>query len=84
MSKKYCLTENTIEHNGYILYQIKELRDIPSLSVQTGDLGGYIASEKNLSQEGDCWLLPDHLEESFPYVYENARISGNAKVKADF
>lgn len=80
MSRKYCLTENTIEHNGYILYQIKALRDIPSISVQAGDLGGYIASEKNLSQEGDCWLFPDPLEDIFPYVYENAQVSGNAKI----
>lgn len=64
--EKYCLTDNTIYIAGNRLYQIKSLKDFGK--VKKGDLGGYIASEDNLSQTGNCW------------VFQNATVSGNAKV----
>lgn len=64
--EKYCLTDNTIYIAGNRLYQIKALKDFGK--VKKGDLGGYIASEDNLSQTGNCW------------VFQNATVSGNAKV----
>lgn len=36
----------------YFVYQIKALKDFND--VKAGDLGGYVASEDNLSQEGNC------------------------------
>ena len=48
------------------LFQIKALEDFGD--VKAGDLCGYIESEKNLSQEGLCW------------VSGNAQVSGNAWV----
>lgn len=50
--EKYCLTDNTIYITGNRLYQIKALKDFGK--VKKGDLGGYIASEDNLSQTGNC------------------------------
>ena len=47
---KYELTDN--KKNG--LTQIRALRDFGA--VKAGDLGGWIESEKNLSQGGDCWV----------------------------
>ena len=64
--KKYELTTNTIVHNGRTLYQIKALMNFGI--IREGDLGGYIESEKNLSQEGNAW------------VYDNAKVCGNAWV----
>lgn len=41
---------------------------------QKGDLGGFVQSEKNLSQQGNCWVADN------AKVYNNAKISGNAEV----
>jgi hypothetical protein len=42
------------------------------LDVKLGDLGGYVQSEANLSQEGDCWITFN------AKAYGKARITGNA------
>ena len=64
--KKYELTDETKEFDGKTLYRIRALAD--SVLVKTGDLGGWIEKEENLSQRGKCW------------VYDNACIYGNARV----
>lgn len=52
--QKYEITD--IPHSGYPqLRRIRALIDIGE-SVTEGDLGGYVQSEENLSQEGSCWL----------------------------
>jgi hypothetical protein len=52
---------------GRTLKRIRALVAIASIGVVPGDAGGYIESEKNLSQvSGDAW------------VYGNARVYGNA------
>lgn len=53
---------------------IQALRDIPRHNVLTGDLGGYVADSRNLSQEGDCWVA------GTARVRDSARVSGNAIV----
>ena len=65
-NKKYRIDyTQKIEEFGRTLYRIVALADFGS--VTTGDQGGYIESEKNLSQSGNAW------------VYDNARVYGNAK-----
>ena len=49
------------------LYRIQALRNFSD--VLKGDIGGYVEKEKNLSQEGDCW------------IYDNAKVIGNAVLK---
>lgn len=71
MDKKYRLT-NEVNERG--LHRIVALRDIPGHNVKKGDLGGFIKSEENLSQEGDCWVSEN------ASVYGRARVSGNAHV----
>ena len=63
MSKKYELV-NFDKETG--LWQIRALRDFGY--VKTGDLGGLVSGEHNLSHDGACW------------VYGNAIVSGNAQV----
>ena len=65
-SKKYKLTNETIEFCGRKLHRIQALIDFSD--VKAGDLGGWIEKENNLSQIGDAW------------VYENAKVYGEAKV----
>ena len=73
--KKYELTTNTIVHNGRTLYQIKALMNFGI--IREGDLGGYIESEKNLSQEGNAWVYDN------AKVYDNAWVCGDAEVYGD-
>ena len=65
--KKYRLTEETTKVGNRPLYRIQALRDFGN--VTKGDIGGYIESEKNLSQDGNAW------------VYGNARVYGDADIK---
>ena len=54
MEKKYKLTEETKEWCGHTLHRIEALKDFGN--VKAGDKGGFIESEKNLSQEGSAWV----------------------------
>lgn len=74
MIKKYKLTDQTIEHDGRTLYRIQALIDIPYYNVSKGDLGGYVESEDNLSQEGGAWVADN------AKVYDNARVFDEAYV----
>lgn len=71
-NKKYKLTDETIEVEGKTLYRIESLKDFRY--VLKGEKGGFIESEKNLSQENDCWIGNDAM------VFDDARVSGYAEV----
>ena len=74
--KKYELTEETIKTNeNKTLYRIKAIRDFGD--VKAGDLGGFVESEKNLSQEGNCWIYDDAKVYEDAWIYGSARISGS-------
>ena len=73
--KKYRLTEETTKVGNRTLYRIQALRDFGN--VTKGDIGGYIESEKNLSQDGNAWVYGN------ARVYGDARVSGNAQVSGD-
>ena len=70
--KKYELTSDTKIVFGHILYRIKALSSFGCVSA--GDLGGFLESEKNLSQNGNAWVSGN------ARVYGNARVSGSAEV----
>ena len=72
MNKKYELTSDRSTIYGNVLYRIRALRDFGD--VRTGDLGGWIKSETNLSHEGDCWVSDNAC------IYQDARVFGDAKV----
>ena len=72
MKKKYKLTNDIFVYHDIKLYRIKALKDFDDVS--KGQLGGYIESEKNLSQEGNCWVYDNAM------VYNNARVYNNAKI----
>ena len=44
MSRKYELTNITMEFEGRTLYRIRALKDFAD--VKTGDLGGWVSSEE--------------------------------------
>ena len=72
MGKKYSIVKkDKIEFNGHTLYRIKALRNIDELT-KKGDLGGYIETEENLSQEDDCFVFGN------AKVYGESRLTGHA------
>lgn len=72
--KKYIILENeTLEHNGRILYRIQALKDFAD--VKAGDKGGWIEKEENLSQKCECWIYDE------AKVFDNAMVYGNAKIR---
>lgn len=73
--KKYRILKNDFKvlSSSLILYRIESLKDFKD--VKKGDLGGYIESEDNLSQKGDCWIY----DKSF--VLSSAKVIDNAIVK---
>ena len=78
---KYKLTKNTKDVNGITLFQIQALKDFGN--VEKGDLGGWIEKEKNLCQEGNCWVYGDAWVYGNAVVYGNAKVYGNAGVSGD-
>ena len=77
-TKKFELTEETIKYDGHTLYRIIALKDFDD--VKKGDLGGFVESEDNLSQFGECWISGYAKVYDDAFVYRNARISNNANV----
>ena len=76
--KKYGLTNETMEIEGHTLHRIRALKDFGN--VKEGDFGGYIESEKNLSQEGNCWVGNDAKVYGIAKVYDDAKVYENAEV----
>ncbi len=72
--KKYELVrDQPIIVAGSTLYRIRALKDFGN--VKAGALGGFVASERNLSQHGDCWVFDD------ARVYDEAVVSGGAQIR---
>lgn len=57
--KKYELTKETKTlADDTVLHLIRALMDIPRYCVKAGELGGFVESEDNLSQDGNAIALP--------------------------
>lgn len=81
--KKYELVmEDTIKHNThYDLFRIRALKDIPIHGVKVGDLGGYIESPFNLSQDGSCWVADNAKVSELSQVKDSALIKDDASIE---
>lgn len=80
MDKKFEILENeTKEISSRKLYRIRALKDFEShgRKIRKGDLGGWVESEENLSQRGNCWVF-DQSE-----VYGNSRVYEDAIIRND-
>lgn len=69
MNKKYEFTGETKRLDGRIVKRIRAIRDFSD--VKTGELGGWIEHESNLSHDGGAW------------VYDESKIYGSAVVRDD-
>lgn len=83
LGKKYELTDEIIVLNGRTLYRIRALIDFKpgiryangNVVIKKGDLGGFVASENNLSQQGNCWAFNNSK------IFDNAIVKDNAYIK---
>lgn len=86
------MVENTTTHKQYeltkiitqlpcgtILHRIRALRDIAE-DVKAGDLGGWVESEFNLSQNNTCWIYGDAKCYGKGRVTKRAILYGEASV----
>ena len=72
ITPKYEFTEEKISWNGRNIKRIRALKNFGN--VKKYDVGGWIESEKNLSQHGNCWVFDD------AFVVDNALVKDNAQV----
>ena len=78
MSSKYELLDECIDVGGHTLYRIRALRSFSY--IKTGDLGGFIESENNLSYDDGCWVYEHAWVHEHAWVYGNAQIYGHAHI----
>ena len=79
--KKYKLTDETTDVLGITLHRVKALKDFDD--VKKGELGGYVESERNLSQAGNARVYGNTRVYDNACVYGNAWVYDNAKVCGD-
>lgn len=84
---KYEITEAA--HPKYPwLHRIRALRDVNE-KIPKGSMGGYVQSEKNLSQEGTCWIYDqavcceEAVVEQEAGLYDGTMARGSALVTGD-
>lgn len=63
---------------GASIYRVRALRAIPEHRVNAGDLGGFVASEYNLSQEGSSWIADDAMAVGRSRVEQNGLLCHHA------
>lgn len=75
---------------GHTLYNILALKDFvcqDGTMVHAGEYGGYVESEANLGQDGNCWIAPSAAvcDDAFicddALVGSNSRVAGNSVIK---
>lgn len=76
-NKKFSMTNDKRYFQGFQLTQIVAEEDIPKHGVKKGDVGGWIESESNLSQQGTAWVR------SGSYVYGHSRVAGDVLVEGN-
>lgn len=55
MNSKYMFADEPRLVVGHTLHRIRALRDV-GVYAKTGEFGGWVESEGNLSETGDAWV----------------------------
>ena len=77
---KYKLTGESKTHEGVTLHRIRAVRNVGD-SVKTGDIGGWIEGEHNLSQRADsAWIYNEAIVYGAALVCDSAVVSGSAYI----
>lgn len=81
MAKKYKLNLDHVITRGTNetkLYRIQALKNFGD--VKKGDLGGFVESEHNLSQDGNCWIYNNASAAQDSRVQENAKMYDHSSI----
>ena len=79
-NEKYGMLANDyITVGTHTLYRIQALKTV-RFGVESGDIGGYIESLKNLSEFDSCWVCDDACVYGDARISEDALIADNARV----
>lgn len=71
---KYEFTGEVKYIGRKILHRIRAVRDIPEYEIKSGDMGGWLETEKNLSHDGSAWVTDSAV------VMDAACVTGKALV----
>jgi len=75
---KYRLTDEKMLWRGRTLYRIQALEDFGN--IKAGDKGGWVENERNLSQEGCCWVYDNARVFDYAIVFDSAKVFDSANV----
>ena len=78
---KYKITAKTKVHFGITLHQIQAT--VSFGAVVKGEIGGWIETEKNLTQDGNAWVSGNAQVFGGAQVSGDAQVFGNAWVSGD-
>ena len=76
MKKYELIKESKTIFEGIEIYRIRALKDFSD--IKAGDIGGWVCSEDNLSQNGNCWIYDNAKCLDDARVYYNAKMYDNA------
>lgn len=76
--KYEMLLDDTVEYGQTTCYRIRARHGFGR--IRAGELGGYIASEENLSIIGDAWVYDQAIVTGRAKVLDNARVCGRAQI----
>ncbi len=74
--KKYKLTDETMCFDGVTFHRIQAIKDFGN--VTAGEFGGWVESERNLSQSSDCWIAMEAKAYGGTEISDSARLTRKA------
>ena len=77
---KYEFTGEVKYIGRKILHRIRAVRDIPEYEIKSGDMGGWLETEKNLSHNGSAWVTDSAVVMDEAFVTGDARVTDSARV----
>jgi len=72
------LESNDPMYKKGLKFRIKALKSFGS--VEKGDIGGYVTSEKNLSQDGNCWVFDKAEMHNKSRLFDDAKMYDESKM----
>jgi len=78
MKKYKILKDEKLEFYGRTLFRIQALKDFSD--VKKGEKGGWVESEKCLSQDGNCWIYDEGKVYNNGQIFDNVQFFGDGKV----
>ena len=76
MEKYELIKEGKATFMGRVIYRIRALKDFGD--VKAGDVGGWVCSYNNLSQEGECWIYDEAKCLDNAMIFDNAKMYDNS------